>query len=198
MYIRENLLGKASAYIQSRTVNYRKSLHATVVNIIPNYIYTCTLLACIVNTARCRYVVAVLCVYLYWRYSVTFSFNMLMCTGGEDYDGGIFSIVLESSSSFPFECAVITISSDLLIENAERFNVIVTTSADFATVSDGQGVVVITGEKVRIGFEQDIYVTSEMRGSVTVCAVVGNGILDFSLSAQVVISGFAIGKHVHV
>ena len=38
--------------------------------------------------------------------------------------------------------------------------------------------------------------TSEMRGSVTVCVVVDNGLLDFSLSAQVAISGTATGTYV--
>ena len=134
-----------------------------------------------------------ICSCLYWRYSVTFSFNM--CTGGEDYDGGIFSIILESSSSLTFECAVITISPDDLIENAERFSVTVTTSADFATVSEGVADVVIAEERASIGFEQEVYMTSEMRGSVTVCVVVDNGILDFTLEVDVSISGTATGEH---
>ena len=117
-------------------------------------------------------------------------------TGGEDYDGGIFSIVLESSSSFAFECAVITISPDDLIENAERFKVTVTTSAaDFATVSAGVADVVIAEERASIGFEQEVYMTSEMRGSVTVCVVVDNGILDFTLEIEISISGTATGEH---
>ena len=116
-------------------------------------------------------------------------------TGGEDYDGGIFSIVLESSSSFAFECAVITISPDDLIENAERFKVTVNTSADFATVSAGVADVVIAEERASIGFEQEVYMTSEMRDSVTVCVVVDNGILDFTLEIEISISGTATGEH---
>ena len=96
-------------------------------------------------------------------------------TGGKDYEGRLFSMILDSSFPEPFVCVVITIKQDNMVETAETFNVTVTTSAEFANISERTAVIIIAGESgvcVCIIVYVFVHVHAYLRASQQACECV--------------------------
>ena len=110
--------------------------------------YICTVYIRIIEIRTCTCSSEVIDLSLFSHVSFSFRYiHVHVCdTGGKDYEGRLFSMILDSSFSEPFAYVVITIKQDNMVETAETFNVTVTTSAEFAKISVRTAVVIIAGE----------------------------------------------------